>query len=685
MSQTYLSIAVICSILLFSLYLFAKKRGQYSALLLMGGLFCCLGIEFFDYMVLQQPEKLFFWKRGVLTCESLLPLLWLSYSIFFARKGGLKTLTVFQKSALVFPLLFVPIPFLFPPEALFYAPDFPSEKLIFLNAPGYTFYFCLLLLLVLILANLERDIMALPAQERYRVKFEIVGAGLIMAMLIVYYSQGLLYRTLNMALIPERSVVVLLGIGLMFYSFARRGGLTRLYVSRDIAYRSVVVLIVGSYFIVLGLLGEGMRYLGSSSQEGFFYFIAFLGGLFTVVLVLSETLKRKLKVFFHKNFYQQKYDYRNQWQQFTNRISSLYDLNELQEAILAFFCETFSIQGASLFLCDDDRKKYICLAKREMAITDQIFSCENSLMACLAGKDWVFSVRDDNPDVHNENRLFFERFEVSFIIPLKFEERLEGFIVLGRWINPDEKVIFEDYDLMKILARQAINSLMSQRLSEQLSAQREMAAIGKISTFVVHDLKNLVSSLGMMTENARDYINEPEFQQDMLGTLSGTVEKMKNLISRLKNFQANKALDLVPCDLREISLECARTFHNGTVEVSGEPTRVNGDPAELQKVVFNLILNGVEASDNSSPVRVVTGKDNNAFLRVIDRGAGISEEFIRSHLFKPFETTKKKGFGIGLYQCRNIIEAHGGRIEVKSEEGKGTEFSVYLPLLSVEV
>jgi putative PEP-CTERM system histidine kinase len=681
MSQTYLSIAVICSILLFSLYLFVKKRRQYSALLLIGGLLCCLGIELFDYLALLQPEKLFFWKRGVLTCESLLPLLWLSYSIFFARKGGLKTLTVFQKSALVFPLLFVSIPFLFPPEALFYAPDFPSEKLIFLNAPGYTFYFCLLLLLVLILANLERDIMALPAQERYRVKFEIVGAGVIIAMLIVYYSQGLLYRTLNMALIPERSVVVLLGIGLMFYSFARRGGLTRLYVSRDLAYRSVVVLIVGSYFIVLGLLGEGMRYLGSSSQEGFFYVIAFLGGLFTVVLLLSETLKRKLKVFFHKNFYQQKYDYRNQWLQFTSRISSRNDLNALQEAILAFFCETFSIQGASLFLCDDDRKKYICLAKREMAISDQSFPCENSLMTCLAGKDWVFNVRDDNPDVHKENRLFFESFEVSFIVPLKFEGRLEGFIVLGRWINPDEKVIYEDYDLMKILARQAINSLMSQRLSEQLFAQREMAAIGKISTFVVHDLKNLVSSLGMMTENARDYINEPEFQQDMLETLSGMVEKMKNLISRLKNFQENKALDLIPCDLREISLECARTFHNGAVEVSGEPARVNGDPAELQKVVLNLILNGIEASGNSSPVQVVTGKDDNAFLRVIDRGAGISEEFMRNHLFKPFETTKKKGFGIGLYQCRSIIENHGGGIEVKSEEGNGTEFLVSLPLL----
>ena len=199
-------------------------------------------------------------------------------------------------------------------------------------------------------------------------------------------------------------------------------------------------------------------------------------------------------------------------------------------------------------------------------------------------------------------------------VPMNFENRLEGFIVLGRWINPDEKVIYEDYDLMKILARQAINSLMSQRLSEQLFAQREMAAIGKISTFVVHDLKNLVSSLGMMAGNAREFINEPEFQQDMLDTLSGTVEKMKGLIARLKNFQANKALDMMICNLKDIANASAKTFLNGNIEVSGEPVTVKGDPSELQKVVINLVLNGIEAGSVDAKVRVIVGKKWKCFF-----------------------------------------------------------------------
>ena len=420
MLQTFLSSSVIGFFLIFSFYLLAKKRHYQSVYFLIAGLLCVAGVELFDLLTLQQPGRFFLWKKGALACESLVPLFFLSYSIFFAKREKFKGLTLFQKTTLALSLLFPVIFFISPPEAFFYAPDFPREKLIFLSNSGYFFYLGLLLYLVLTLANLERALFRLPVPERYRVKFEIVGFGLVGAMMIVYYSQGLLYRTLNMGLMAARSIIVLVGLACMFYSFAWRGGLKKLYVSRNMASRSVVILIVGAYFIILGLAGQGMRYLSSSSQNIFFYLIAFVGALFVIVLLLSETLKRKLKVFFHKNFYQQKYDYRTQWLQFTSKISSLNDLSALQEEILAFFCETFSIHGASLFICDDDRKKYICQAKREMAMADQSFPVENSLVIYLEGKDWIFSVSDNNPKIKEENQEFFDKFEVSFVCTDEF-------------------------------------------------------------------------------------------------------------------------------------------------------------------------------------------------------------------------------------------------------------------------
>lgn len=680
MLQIVFSTAVVSSFLLFSIYLFVRKRHYHSTFFLIGVVLFCVGVEIFDLLSLQQPEQLYFWKKYVLICEAFLPICFLSYAVFFAKRIGFKQLTFFQKTTFLLSLTFLPIPFFVPLEAIFFAPDFPQEKLIFLGNAGYFFYLGLLLYLVLALANLEKNFFSLPVPERYRVKFEIVGSGLIIAMLIVFYSQGLLYRTLNMALMLERSVILLIGVGLMFYSFARRGGLSRLYLSREMAYRSVVVMIVGVYFLILGLAGQGMRYLGESSQNLFFSFIAFLGALFVVVLLLSETMKRKLRVFLHKNFYQQKYDYRTQWLQFTNRMASIGDAIEMRRLILDLFCDIFSIHGAALFLTDGDNGKYICQAARELSVADRLIGSENSLVSELTGSDWVFSVKESSTLLDEEDRIFLRENGVSFIVPMNFEARLEGFIVLGRWINPNEKVIYEDYDLMKILARQAINSLMSQRLSEQLSTQREMAAIGRISTFVVHDLKNLVTSLGMMTENAREFIDEPEFQNDMLETLAGTVDRMKGLILRLRNFQEAGNVERIPCDLRTIAGECAKMANGSGVLVEGEPVCVEGDPDELQKVILNLIINAIEASGKDSPVQVLVGKDKEAFVRVIDQGCGLSEEFIKTRLFRPFETTKKKGFGIGLYQCRNTVEAHGGRIEVVSKMAKKTEFTVYLPL-----
>ncbi|MFA5701256.1 MAG: ATP-binding protein, partial [Desulfuromonas sp.] len=96
----------------------------------------------------------------------------------------------------------------------------------------------------------------------------------------------------------------------------------------------------------------------------------------------------------------------------------------------------------------------------------------------------------------------------------------------------------------------------------------------------------------------------------------------------------------------------------------------------------NLTHNAAEASVEGQRICIEVGQNNGAFIRVIDSGVGMSAEFIRTRLFKPFETTKQKGMGIGLYQCRQIIEGHGGHIEVQSEPGLGTTFTLWLPLES---
>jgi signal transduction histidine kinase len=105
------------------------------------------------------------------------------------------------------------------------------------------------------------------------------------------------------------------------------------------------------------------------------------------------------------------------------------------------------------------------------------------------------------------------------------------------------------------------------------------------------------------------------------------------------------------------------------------------DPEQVQKVLTNLILNANEAISTGGEIRVATNqRDRWLIVSVSDNGCGLSKEFMERSLFHPFKTTKKQGMGIGLFQSKMIVEAHQGRIEVESEEGKGSTFRVFLPL-----
>jgi signal transduction histidine kinase len=162
----------------------------------------------------------------------------------------------------------------------------------------------------------------------------------------------------------------------------------------------------------------------------------------------------------------------------------------------------------------------------------------------------------------------------------------------------------------------------------------------------------------------------------MLMSLGNTVVKMQKLINRLKNLGEHEHAEQQLVNLLELCERTAQLVAGTMITVSGTTATVRMDENEIQKVILNLIINGIEASEPHEPIAIEVGCVTVPFVRVIDRGCGMSNHFMRTELFKPFKTTKKQGLGIGLYQCRHIIEAHGGRIEVDSIEGSGSAFTV---------
>ena len=137
-------------------------------------------------------------------------------------------------------------------------------------------------------------------------------------------------------------------------------------------------------------------------------------------------------------------------------------------------------------------------------------------------------------------------------------------------------------------------------------------------------------------------------------------------------------------DIRDLSAEVAGEIRkarpDADIVCQGDPAHAVIDTAELKKVIINLVQNGLEAGGERARVTLETGRQNGSVcLTITDRGSGMTRAFMQHQLFRPFRSTKKTGLGIGLYQCKKIVESFGGTIEVTSESGKGSTFTVRLP------
>ncbi len=669
-------IAPITAIILF----IRRKPYSVPTLFLVVSMLILTGQAFLDIQLLISSSEPGLWLKWSLISDVFLAVVLYYYTKTIFRDNSKVYLGYGFWVSIVIALGLIGYVCSVPLTTLVFAPDIHEEHLYFLTDHGFAVYLLVMVFLVFGLVQLERTFAGLHALQRWEIKLEVLGSGMLLTASALYYSQSLLYRSIDLRYSGFWSLVVCCALVVTCYSRLFRYGNGRLALARGIAHRSFVLLIVGGYLIILGLVGEGLRYFNVANANSIFYGILALASLVLATLFLSERLRRKIKVILHKNFYQSKYDYRELWERFVTKIGQGDSLADLERAILDLFCEPLACKGAILYLKDTETGNFAFSAAFNMARDWRPFPADDPLIKLLMQKDWLLNLRDEVPELEESLLRSLVDGHIFLIVPMFVDEELVGFVLLAEQINPEE-LTYEDYDLLRMLARQSIATLQAMRLSDQLTASREMAAIGKVSTFVLHDLKNQVSGLSLLLENARDYISDPDFQEDMLETVENTVTNMKGLITRLKNLKEKPALAITKIDLNQVVRDAIATA-SGRIEFVAEEQllAVAGDEEEIYKVVLNLLVNALEAGPHQL-VRVKSHcHDGMALVAVIDQGCGMSRNFIESKLFKPFETTKKHGFGIGLYQCRQIIETHNGAIDVESTEGEGTTFTLRLPL-----
>ncbi len=677
--------AIAAFLLLFlSVYTLFKQRTSFN-IALSSAILLLAAIEILDQFSMHSSYDPILLKKVVILAESLLPLSFVFFSITYARQKSVKSVSFLWRAFTVVALFFPASVLVLPINNFFFSPDLQTERMLFLETTGYWFYMGLMIYCIVSLVNLEATFSSTSGSGRWRMKFEFIGVSSIIAVLIFYFSQGLLYKTINMNLAPIRSSILIIAAILIAYSKLFRGNGVKVVVSRYIFYRSLTLLLVGLYFIILGIIGEGMRYFGISFSRDLTIFIAFASGIMMLLVLLSEKLRREVKVFVSKHFFAHKHDYRIEWLKFTGRLSSCRSFIDVKEAILTAYRETFGLKGASLYLIDSGKGSYTLAANQSMPDENAGLPAATGLITYFIERERVFNPVDGEYTLTAEEAFFVRQTGARLIVPLTGNNgEVEGFVIFGGQ-QVQEEFIYEDYDLMKTIAKQAALSIINFRLSEELAETRELTAVGKISSFIIHDLKNLTSTLSLTIANAEEHMSNPEFQRDMVMSIKSTLNKMKVLIQKLKSIPKKHLLQkkLVDMDVlaREMAGEVMKLRQGVEIFYQGSPALSLVDAEEMRKVILNLMLNAVDVLGQEGIIRVETGANGDTiFIKVTDNGCGMTKEFINNHLFKPFKTTKKKGLGIGLYQCRQIIEAHEGKIWAESEIGKGTVFTVCLPI-----
>ncbi|MCX5909866.1 MAG: ATP-binding protein, partial [Deltaproteobacteria bacterium] len=442
----------------------------------------------------------------------------------------------------------------------------------------------------------------------------------------------------------------------------------------------------------VGVLANLARVLGVGKNfplEAFLVFLALLG---LTLLFLSGQIRQQMKELISRQFGRPLYDYRREWREFTHRTTSLVDVPNLCNAVAKMVAETFGISSVSIWLLDESKAnlmlsaatfspkveaKFLKLPEKNAAAT--ILALRQQKMPIDFNKEdnWVGEFKRANPEFFAEGRILYG-------FPLAIKEDFLGFMTVNERAR-GKKFSVEDFDFLRTIADQTASSLLNLKLSERLRQVKEIEALQTMSAFMIHDLKNVASTFSLTMQNLPVHFDNPEFRQDAIRLTQQSVSKINNICAGLSSLSQKLELKKIETDLNEMlgpPFSKVNGGLKGSVKQDLQPIpHVFIDPEQIQKVLTNLLLNANEATLGEGEIRVSTGqKDGWVCLAVSDNGCGMTKDFIEKSLFRPFKTTKMQGMGIGLFQSKMIVEAHHGRIEVESEEGRGSTFRILLPV-----
>lgn len=545
----------------------------------------------------------------------------------------------------------------------------------------------LVLLTVMGLVLTEQVYRSTRPEDRWAIKFLCLGLGGLFVYDFYLYANAALFNAMDAQVWAARGYVAALVTPLIAVSAARNPEWAApVGLSRSMAFHTASLLAAGIYLLLMASAGYYLRLFGGEWGNVVQTVFIFAAAMLLVLLMFSGTLRARLRVFLSKHFFSYRYDYREEWLNFTRTLTEGRPGEQLCERAVEALAGLLESPGGALWMREGDAG-YQRASHWNWADLQGTEPADAPFIQWLASKQWVVDLdemkvrRDLYGDLSTP--AWLEHADNAWlVVPLMLHEELLGFVVLKHSLG-NVTFNWEVSDLLKVAARQAAAHLAQMRASNQLIVARQFESFNRTTTFVIHDLKNLIAQLSLLLANAEKHKHKPEFQADMLDTVANAVTRMNKVLAQLRRgSDAAQAQSVVLADILDEAVASKQAFKlRPTLELPPASLRVRAERDRLTRAIGHLLQNALEATPPTGQVTLRAFEEaGRAIIEIVDTGCGMDDEFIRTRLFQPFDSTKGAGMGIGAYECRETLRALGGNIEVDSTPGLGTHFRLSLPL-----
>jgi len=525
-----------------------------------------------------------------------------------------------------------------------------------------------------------------PPESRWAIKVLALGLGGLFAYDLFLYSQAALFNAIDTKIWLARGAVNILFIPLIAIAARRNPDWDlEIFVSRQVVFYSTSLVAVGLYLVMMSLGGYAILLYGGT-WGGLARIVFFVGaGLVLIIMLFSSTLRARLKVFLSKHFFHNKYDYREEWLRLISALAGFEDRSTRQIVIKALAQIVESPSGL-LWVLRDKEKTYQLAANYHAPGVVPNIPVGDPLIEFITRDGWLIDLEEHalNPrhyeDLHLPDWLAADE-DAWLIVPLITHQELVGLIMLNKTTRPP-KLNYEDRDLLKTVGNHIAVHLAQEKSDNLLAEAQQFEAYNRLTAFLMHDLNNLIAQQSLIVENADKHKRNPEFVDDAIETIAGSVKRMKRVMRQLKGDAAKH--EAKPTELRFMVSaavdNCSGKKPVPVIDLSGVSASLAVDAEQFTMVLTHLIRNAQDATPPDGDISVtIREREQQVEVDITDTGSGMTAEFIRDRLFKPFDSTKgAQGMGIGAYQAREFARKNGGELQVRSVVSEGTTVTISL-------